>query len=115
MYRDQEGFVSLINFQFYSASGSFCINLGYADPGRKNIYFRPETEANKLRVSQATEHMRLGSEKEGCDRWFSFGKTTYGEYRGTPLSINEITNTVNNLIETQALKWWENKCAQYKS
>ena len=38
LYRDTEGFVSLINFQFYSSGGSFCVNLSFADKQRENIY-----------------------------------------------------------------------------
>jgi len=74
LYRDIDGFVSLINFQFYSSGGSFCVNISYADKGRENIYFRKETEAKKLKVSQTRVHARLGSENLAGDKWFSFGK-----------------------------------------
>jgi hypothetical protein len=62
-----------VNFQFFSAGGSFCVNLGYADPHRKNVSFRPDTEIAKLRVNQTRGSVRLGA-TEGGDRWFSLGK-----------------------------------------
>jgi Domain of unknown function (DUF4304) len=34
LYRESSGFISVINFQFYSAGGSFCVNLSYTDSGR---------------------------------------------------------------------------------
>ena len=51
-YRDTERFVALVKFQFFSSGGRLCVNYSFADPGRRNIYFRPETAVSKLRVSQ---------------------------------------------------------------
>ena len=79
LYRDTDGFVALVNFQFYSSGGSFSVNLSYADPNRSNISFRPETLARDLTVSQARERRRLGAVQG--DRWFSFGPTSAGEFR----------------------------------
>jgi len=112
-YRDKNGFISLINFQFFSSGGSFCVNLSYADPNRKNIYFRPDTELKKLTVSQTTDSIRLGA-VDG-DRWFSYGTTNYGEYRGIPITPSDIIITINNLIKTQAEPWWLLKQEYYKS
>ena len=113
LYRDKDGFISLINFQFFSSGGSFCVNLSYADPNRKNIYFRPDTELKKLTVSQTTDWIRLGA-TDG-DRWFSYGITNYGEYRGIPITPSDIIFTINNLIKTQAEPWWLLKQEYYKS
>jgi len=115
LYRDVNDFISLTNFQFYSAGGSFCINISYAEPSRANVYFRKETRAKNLRVSQTREHFRLGAERQGDDKWFSFGKTSYGEYRGEPIPIDDIILAINNLINTQAEKWWAHKFEQSKS
>ena len=108
-YRETEGFVALVNFQFYSSGGGLCVNLSYADPDRRNIYFRPEAEARKLRVSQTTDHRRLGAPSQGGDRWFSFGATSYGEFRGKPVSVQELVETVNSLLTSEAESWWEAK------
>lgn len=111
-YRESEGFIALVNFQFYSAGGSFCVNLSFADPERRNIFFRPETHPSKLKVSQASERMRLG-EPSGGDNWYSFGETSYGEFRGQPILVSEIVSTVNELMASQAEDWWSLKCRAY--
>jgi len=105
LYRESGGFISLINFQFYSVGGSFCINLSFTDSQRNNIGFRPDTETSKLRVSQTRNRCRLGGGGRG-DWWFSFGKTSYGEYRGTPITPEELVSTINNLLVTEAEPWW---------
>ena len=108
LYRETDGFVSLVNFQFYSAGGSFCVNLGYADPQRKNVYFHPETDADKLKVSQTKDRFRLGA-TQGGDRWFSFGETSYQMFRGQPGSVEEIALTCSELLATEAEIWWLTK------
>ncbi len=111
LYRDVNNFVSLINFQFFSSGGSFCINLSYADPGRENIYHKKDTEAKKLKVMQAREQVRLGASNLIGDHWFSFGKTSYNEYRGEPIPLEQLTSEINQLISSQAEQWWSNKCS----
>jgi len=106
-YRDTEGFVALVNFQFYSSGGSFCVNVSYADPKRSNISFRPETAARDLRVSQARERQRLGAVQG--DRWYSFGATSAGDFRGEPVHPDALANTINGLLESQAESWWQSK------
>ena len=108
LYRETDGFVSLVNFQFYSAGGSFCVNLGYADPQRKNVYYLPDTDADKLTVSQTTDSVRLGA-TIGGDRWFSFGETSYQMFRGQPKSVEEITLTCSELLANEAEIWWRSK------
>ena len=115
LYRDAGGFICLINFQFYSSGGSLCINLSYAEPDRENVYFRKETEPKNLKVSQTRDQFRLGADQKGADMWYSFGKTSYGEYRGTPISVSDLVSTINNLIKTQAEEWWTAKHDQTKS
>ena len=106
-YRDIDGFVSLINFQFYSAGGSLCVNISFADKLRENIYFRPETEPKRLSVSQGRIRARLSNGNLGSDQWFSFGLTSYDEYRGTPTEPDEIAQEINQLIQSFALGWWD--------
>ncbi len=115
LYRSVDDFVCLINFQFYSSGGSLCSNLSYAEPNRSNVYFRKETEAKNLKVSQTRDQLRLGADREGADKWYSFGKTSYGEYRGEPMSISHLVSTINNLIKTQAEEWWASKHKQTKN
>jgi hypothetical protein len=108
-YRDTAGFVALVNFQFFSSGGSFCVNLSFADPERRNIYFRPDTAVSKLRVSQARERTRLGASSAGDDKWYSYGATSYGEYRGEPTSVRQLVDIVNRLFQSQAEVWWREK------
>lgn len=106
-YRDTDGFVALINFQFFSSGGSFCVNLSYADPDRNNIYFRPETPVRNLKASQGREHKRLGAAQG--DKWYSFGRTSYGEFRGEPVDPAALVGTINGLLESEAEAWWKLK------
>ena len=55
LYRDENDFVSLINFQFYSSGGSFCINISYADAARDNIYFQ---KRNRNKKTQSVSNYR---------------------------------------------------------
>lgn len=107
-YRESDGFISLVNFQFYSAGGSFCVNLSYTDSDRNNIYFRPDTEIRKLRVKQTTDRYRLGG-PDWRDKWFSFGKTSYHVYRGTPIPPDELVSIINDLFVTEGERWWSAK------
>jgi hypothetical protein len=108
-YREEGDFVSLLNFQYFLSGGSFCVNLGYADPQRENVYFRKETKASALHVSQTRDHARLGAPAGHGDRWFSFGKTTYGEFRGAPQPPRILAAEVAKLIEADAVSWWSTK------
>ena len=111
LYRDTCGFIALVNFQFFSSGGSFCVNLSYVGPNGENVYFKPDTPPRKLSVSQTRERARLGAAKE--DRWFSFGETSYGKYRGTVETPDAIADLVNRLFESHAEPWWESKNRQY--
>lgn len=112
LYRNNSEFISLVNFQFFSAGGSFCINLSYAEPSRNNVFYQKETEVKKLKVSQTRERVRLGSKNLQGDMWFSFGQTSYGEFRGKPIPAPKLVAQINTLFEKQAEPWWEEKCAE---
>ena len=99
-YRVVGSHVDLVNFQFYSGGGSFCINLGFADPPRQNVYFQSETEPRKLRVAQTRERLRLGS-IGGKDSWFSFGSA-----EDSRQPVRWIGMKVVELFESQAEQWW---------
>lgn len=107
-FRETKDFVALANFQFSSAGGSFCVNLGYADPNRSNIYIKPETEPGKLRVSQTKDWVRLGA-VAGGDHWFVFGDASATPFRGGVVSPEEIAERCNALIAGEAEAWWASK------
>jgi Domain of unknown function (DUF4304) len=106
MYRETDGFVSLINFQFFSSGGSLCVNLSFADKQRENVYPRPETEPKNLKVSQTRVRARLGAPGLKGDRWFSFGEIGYEKYHGSPQNPIDIAAEINQLFEQVAFPWW---------
>lgn len=107
-YRESGSFVALVNFQFLSSGGSFCVNLGYVDPQRSNVSHEPGAKVDKLRVSATRDQRRLGG-LDGGDRWFSFGKTSYDAYRGDPDPVHEIADTCAKLFLSDAENWWLSK------
>ncbi|MBD3662829.1 DUF4304 domain-containing protein [Sulfitobacter aestuariivivens] len=109
LYRSDDSFVALITFQFFSSGGSFCINLGYADPARKNVTFKPETAVPKLRVNATRDQRRLGQPSGGGDHWFSYGLTSYGVFRGTPEPPEDIAEKCADLIMSEGEAWWRTK------
>jgi hypothetical protein len=111
-YREDNDFVALVNFQFSLSGGSFCVNLSYTDRRGRNLYFRPDTKVRKLSVSQTTERLRLSTKKQGSDNWYSFGRTSYGEFRGDPLLVATITANINDQLRSQAEQWWADKRRQ---
>lgn len=106
-YRDTDGFVSLLNFQFFSSGGSFCVNVAYADPQRDNIYIYKDFPPSKLRPSQASESIRLSP--LSADGWFSFGETSYGEVRGCVQEPAQIAAEVTQLMVTRGEEWLRSK------
>ena len=102
-----------MNFQFYSSGGSFCVNVSYADPDRKNVYIDKDFPSKKLRISQTTNHMRLKAPPD--EDWFVFGETNYGDIRGTIKAPNEIASLINNLVEKQAENWLKKQKENNKS
>ena len=104
-YRESDGFISLVSFQFFRSGGSFCVNLSFTDSNRVNVDFRPDTETHKLRVSYTRNRFRLGSSSDHRDSWFSFGKTSYGVYRGRPIAPDELVLKINALLVTEGERW----------
>lgn len=103
-YRDDSNFISLITFQFFSSGGSFCINIGYADPQRQNVFSESDCETNKLKVMATRNARRLGD--EAGDRWFHFGRTSYGQFRDASQSVGEIVTVCNELFVSDGEQWW---------
>ena len=104
-HREKNDFISLINFQFFSSGGSFCVNLGYIDPAGRNAFHR-----NRMKVDNTRDRKRLGSNSPvSNDRWFSFGKTNYHKYRGTPFAVNDLADECVRLFLTEAEEWWHEK------
>lgn len=104
-FRETGTFVSLVTVQFASAGGSFCVNLGYADPRRKNFFVAPKGGPEKLRVSQTRNQFRLGA-TAGGDHWFVFGNASASAYRGSVEPSEDLAARFNALLTSEAENWW---------
>lgn len=107
-FRETGAFVALVNVQFSSSGGSLCVNLGYADPERRNVTFAPETLPDKLKVSQCRDWVRLGAGKSG-DRWFVFNAFGASPYRGEVQPAEAIAAQCAELLVSEAEAWWAAK------
>lgn len=107
-YRESNGFVALLNVQFYRTGGSFCVNLSFADRDRKNLAQFADIPVNQLRISQTRDRRRLGS-PEGGDHWFSYGATQYGTFIWPPEPIEVIIQACNRLLISDAEPWWHSR------
>ena len=97
--------VDLLTFQFRLDSSSFIVEISYADPERKNVYFRPETPVPKLRASATTKRHRLGKQTEhGDGRWFEL---EHGFMTTQAQHFKKLAFEVNDLIVREANVWWE--------
>ena len=105
-YRETGLHVDLLTFQFRSGGGSFVVEISYADPSLKNVYIEQETPPNKLRVSQTTDRLRLGSDGEKKDHWFDFESGNIITRKSRP---GRLARTVIKLIQEQAIPWWDKK------
>ncbi|WP_295531501.1 DUF4304 domain-containing protein [uncultured Thioclava sp.] len=107
-YRNNNDFISLVNFQFFSSGGSFCVNLSYADPQRRNVSYKPDADYRRLRVmhTHARGRIRLGAKNNVGDHWFHFGKTSYDQFRDNHSPVAELALTCSKLLETDAEQWW---------
>lgn len=108
---EDQGFTKLIAFQFFSSGGSVCVNLSYVGRNRENLYWKKDAHltVTAVRISHTTESVRLGAPDLFGDKWFSFGLTSYGEFRGDPQPPSDIAQEVIQLLESQAKGWWESK------
>ena len=126
-YRDDAGFVCLVNFQFNTLGEAFCINLGFADPERRNVTsHRRDVEAKKLRVSMTgrlvengnylSGHWRVGNKPMGdglyTDSWFIFAPGQYGRNRSVEfVDPDRLAMQCADLIKEEAETWWEGRRA----
>jgi len=121
-YRDVDGFVSLANFQFNALGEKFCINLGFADPERRNVvghckYFEPK----KLRVSMTgglyenenylSDRRRVGQQPIGDglfnDSWFFFAPKQYGgDRKEQAIDPGQLARHCAALLTQEAEEWW---------
>ncbi|TGN39540.1 DUF4304 domain-containing protein [Marinobacter confluentis] len=102
--RIMENRIDLLTFQFYSAGGSFVVEIGNCGPEGTRF-----SGPNKAKVSEIGNRLRLGAERPGRDHWFEFGLPNYqpGNEVVHPKShYDTISAEVANLIETQGEAFW---------
>lgn len=109
LYREENGLLSLLNFQFYSSGGSLCVNISYSGRNGENIYFRKDAEPRHVRLAHTRVRARLDAENLIGDKWFCFAATDAGELRGVLQSPRDIAMQINQLINDVALPWWSSK------
>jgi hypothetical protein len=107
-YREIDGHVDLLMFQYRRDGSSLVVEISFADRERKNICFRPETPTQQLQVSAATKRYRLGSAKRRHvdGEWLSFDPgplTSQSQY------VQKLALKVNSLILEEAEPWWETR------
>lgn len=126
-YRETDGFVALVNFQFNSLGEKFCVNLGFVDPERKNLVSHcKDVEPKKLRVSMTRGLIENGNALPGrwrvgslplgdgrmSDFWFLFAPEQFGRDRSAQaVDPVELARHCASLIEQEAEVWWEEQQA----
>ena len=103
-YRPVGEHVDLLMFQFRLDGSSFIVEISYADPERKNVYFRPETPLKRLQVPSTTQRHRLGQRSGGDGTWFEL---EHGPLMTQSRHFKKIALKVNDLIVREAQPWWE--------
>lgn len=71
--------VDYLSVQFYSAGGSFVVELAAAGPDGKPNGYGKHLPIEKLNVAYFAKRFRLGSDPDGgvVDHWYEFGPASY--------------------------------------
>jgi hypothetical protein len=104
-YRDRDGHVDLLTFQFSAYGGRLTTEVSYTTPSRDNLHpARKDTPASKLRAYHAGKRKRLGADGYG-DHWFIYDQPMpqYGETAQEPAAI---ADQIAMLAKTQGESWW---------
>jgi hypothetical protein len=102
--------IDLLTFQFYSAGGSFVVEVAKCGPEG------PTRPSGVIAPARATawdvlHRLRLGSDpgQGRADHWFEFGRPSYepaGDLVEAPEHYLRIARHVEELIRTQAETYW---------
>ncbi|MFC1617661.1 DUF4304 domain-containing protein [Patescibacteria group bacterium] len=107
-FREINGHIDLLTFQFNRYGGSFVVEISYADNKRKNVYIHKDLPPGKLRSNQTTDRLRLGSKPQQgkSDHWFQYDKKNFFS-RGN--IFENVAKEVIPFLEDQAEEWWRSK------
>ena len=111
--RLRENQLDLLSFQYYSAGGSFVVEIAKAPPEGITTSWGKFIPPDKANVTWVNERLRLGSEPEKGvnDYWFEFGRLSY-EPEKKPASYEHLLNVaqeVAELLDRQAEPWWRTR------
>jgi hypothetical protein len=103
--------VDYLSFQFYSAGGSFVVEIAKAAGDGKPKGFGNNLPIEKLNVSYFADRLRLGSkpDKDILDHWFQFGRASFEEIKPIKSQeyYNSIAESVLSFFNNQAETWWQ--------
>ena len=107
-YRDRNGHVDLLSFQFSSWGGRLVSEIAFAVPDRSNlIALSRHTAPARLRVTDTGRRLRLSSDGRS-DPWFIYDAAMPGELCQSPTAI---ADRLVALVVTEGEPWWSDKRA----
>lgn len=103
--------LDLLTFQFYSAGGSFVVEIAQCGPEGPKLSWK-SVAPEKATAHHVNQRLRLGSDPENrrSDHWFKFGKPNYEDGHEDVLPsthYRQIANEVKELVRTQGERYWE--------
>ena len=103
-YRDRDGQLDLITFQFSRNGGQFVAELSFATPDRSNLPkpFRA-LPPSQLRSFHSMRRKRLGGSGHG-DHWFVYASSN--DSSRLAASPEEIAACCAELLRTEGESWW---------
>lgn len=108
--RVREKQLDLLSFQYYSAGGSFVVEIAKAPAEGITTRWGKFIPPDKANVTWVNERLRLGSEptKGIGDHWFKFGRRSFEpEKKPAPYEhFVSVAQELASLIDTQAESWW---------
>lgn len=108
--RVREKQLDLLSFQYYSAGGSFVVEIAIAPAEGITTSWGKHIPPEKANVTWVNERLRLGSEltKGIGDHWFQFGRRSYepGQKAAPYEQFVTVAQEVASLLDTQAEAWW---------
>ena len=117
-FREKNGHIDLLSFQFNKYGGSFAVNISYANKERNNItpYSGKDVPPEKLTAYHGKDRLRLGSkpillfllfrrEKVNGDHWFRYKENFFSRRNVFENAAKEVIP----YLENQAEEWWRSK------
>jgi len=104
-YRDRDGHVDLVSFQFGTSGGRFVAELAFVSPDRKELTVSHlDTPPSKLRAYFTFRRLRVGGKMSG-NCWYVYADpmVEYGETCHTP---DLLAMQVSTALRIEGVNWW---------